>query len=76
MTPEPQTIVISAGVAARYAPPRHVLAFIEEMKLGPSVHSVVKTVTHNAQKIPELDRNFKILNLLDSVALLRPHTAF
>ena len=33
MTPELQPITISAGVIARYAPPPHVLAFIEEMKL-------------------------------------------
>lgn len=33
MAPQPQPIIIAAGVVARYAPPRHVLAFIEEMKL-------------------------------------------
>lgn len=33
MTPEPEPIIIAAGVAARETPPPHVLAFIEEMKL-------------------------------------------
>ena len=33
MRPQPEPITVAAGVAARHAPPDHVLAFIEEMKL-------------------------------------------
>jgi len=33
MNPEPQKIVVAAGVNARHTAPPHVLAFIEEMKL-------------------------------------------
>ncbi len=34
LSPQPDPIVVAAGVVARYAPAPHVLAFIEEMKLG------------------------------------------
>lgn len=33
MNPQPEPIIIAAGVVARAAPPSHVLAFVEEMKL-------------------------------------------
>lgn len=33
LDPQPEPITIAAGVVARHAPPPHVLAFIEEMKL-------------------------------------------
>jgi DNA-binding transcriptional LysR family regulator len=33
MEPQPEPITVAAGVPARHAPPPHVLAFIEEMKL-------------------------------------------
>jgi DNA-binding transcriptional LysR family regulator len=35
--PQPEPILVAAGVAARYTPPSHVLAFIEEMKLQGSL---------------------------------------
>jgi DNA-binding transcriptional LysR family regulator len=35
LSPAPAPIAIAAGVIARYAPPPHVLAFIEEMKRAP-----------------------------------------
>ena len=33
LSPQPEPLVIAAGVAASHTPPSHVLAFIEEMKL-------------------------------------------
>lgn len=35
MHPEPSPIIVAAGVIARYAPPPHVLAFIQELRRSP-----------------------------------------